>query len=139
MIYEYRCPTGHHFDRSLPVADYRTPQQCPICGMDGRRIISVPRLVSATPDCRYDSPITGRPITSMAQRRDDMARHGCQEYDPEMKKDAARFRKESQDKLERSIDDHVERQIDAMPVRKREKLDNELKSGADINIERRSV
>lgn len=138
MIYQYACKNGHQFERVLPVADYRTPQKCE-CGADGRRVISIPRLVTATPDVRYDSPIDGRAITSMAKRRDDMARNNCREYDPEMKTDAARFRKDAEVKFERRLEDDVERSIDAMPQRKREQLDNELKSGADINIVRRSV
>lgn len=138
MLYEFSCPNGHHFERTLAVADYQTPQRCD-CGADGRRIISIPRLVTASADVSYDSPIDGRAITSRAARRDDMARHGCQEYDPEMKKDAARFRERSEAAVEARMDETIERQIDAMPGRKREKLENELKSGADIAVERRSV
>jgi putative FmdB family regulatory protein len=136
--YEYNCRKGHHFERVLRFADYQTPQQCD-CGAEGRRVISLPRLITASPDVRYDSPIDGRPITSMAQRRDDLARSGCREYDPEMKKDADRFRERSQAQLDAHIDETVEREIDKMPTRKRERLDNELKSGADIAVERRNV
>lgn len=139
MLYEYCCPKGHHFEAVLAVADYRTPQSCPKCGTEGRRIISVPRLVTATPNVCFDSPIDGRPITSMAQRRDDMARNNCREYDPMMRLDAAKFRKETQEKLERSVDESVERHIDSLPDHKREKLNNELASGADTTVERRQV
>lgn len=138
MIYQYACKNGHHFERVLPVADYRTLQLCD-CGAAGRRVISVPRLVKSTPDISYDSPIDGRAITSMAQRREDLARSGCREYDPEMKKDAEKFRKESQEKLERNVDDTVERHIDSLPGRKREALNNELASGVDATVERRGV
>jgi putative FmdB family regulatory protein len=135
--YEYVCAKGHHFDRSLRVADYATPQEC-FCGAMGRRIISVPRLVMARPEIRYDSPVTGKPITSMAQRRDDLARHNCREYDPEMKTDAARFRQRQDAALDKSVDEHVERAIAEMPERKREHLINEVAAGATVEVERRS-
>lgn len=139
MIYEYACPNGHHFERVLPVADYQSKQACEICGTTGRRVISLPRLVTSQPECNYLSPIDERPITSFAQRRDDMARSGCREYDPGMRLDAEKFRKESQEKLERNVDDTVERHIDSLPGRKREALNNELASGVDAKIERRGV
>jgi hypothetical protein len=37
------------------------------------------------------------------------------------------------------MDETIEREIDTMPTRKREKLAAELSTGADINIERKSV
>jgi putative FmdB family regulatory protein len=138
MIYEYSCKRGHHFERVLAVADYQTPQICE-CGADSRRIISLPRLVKVSPDVRYDSPIDGRPITSMAQRRDDMARNNCQEYDPMMRQDAERFRARTEAALDAKMGETVEREIATMPGDKREKLGNELSSGAEIAIERRSV
>jgi len=138
MIYEYSCKRGHRFERVLAVADYRVPQICE-CGADSRRIISLPRLVVTAPDVHYDSPIDGRPITSMAAHRDDLARNGCQLYDPEMRKDADRFVKQKDAELDRSIEASVEKAIEAMPAHKRERLAKELSGGADIGIDRRSV
>lgn len=133
--YEFACKKGHHFERILPVADYRTPQSCE-CGSPGRRVISIPRMVSVQRECRYDSPVTGRPISSYKQRAEDLARHGCQPYDPGMKADADRFRERSQAAVEKSLDDSVDRAYEAMPTSKREKLDNEIKAGAGISVER---
>ena len=90
-------------------------------------------------DCRYDSPIDGRAITSWAQRREDLARNNCQEYDPEMKKDAERFRAQKQAQLEASLDTTVEKTILSMDGKKREKLGNELQSGLDVTPTRGSV
>ncbi len=56
-----------------------------------------------------------------------------------MKTDAERFRRRADETLDKHVDETVERAIDAMPTRKRERLENELKSGADINVERKSV
>lgn len=130
MIYEWRCAKGHEFEVSLPVAEYQTPQTCR-CGSPARRILSVPKLAYGKRDCTYDSPVDGRPITSWAARRNDLARNGCQEYDPEMKKDVDRRIARENAELERKVDATIESEIERMPVRKREKLDQELRGGAN--------
>lgn len=119
----------------LPVAEYRTPQICE-CGKKAKRVISAPMLAYAQRDCIYDSPIDGRPITSWAQRKEDLARNGCEEYDPGVKQDYHRRVKREQNALERQLDDTIEAEIDKMPTRKREKLQNELDAGATAVPER---
>ena len=137
MIYEYLCANGHSFEMVLPARDYKCKQIC-ACGAVGERVISIPRLVSVQGEVNYDSPIDGRPITSRAQRREDLARNNCQEYDPEMRKDADRFRKRKTDELERSFDQTIEHEIEKMPVRKKERLANELQNGATAEIVRKT-
>lgn len=91
-------------------------------------MITAPLLVTAAPDVCYDSPIDGRPITSWQARQEDLKRHGCRPYDPEMKTDAARFRQAQDDALDRSIEVQVEETIEKMPTAKRGKLYSELTS-----------
>lgn len=134
--YEYECQKGHHFERVLPVSRYDEPQKCE-CGASSTKQMSAPKLAWAARECVYDCPITGIPITSRAQHRDNLKRHGCQEYDPMMRQDAERFRKRSQENLEKSIDQTVEMQIETMSSRQRERLGAELESGADISVERK--
>ena len=134
FTYEYRCRNGHEFERILPVADYKTPQRCH-CGAEGRRILSLPRLL-VKPDVRYDSPVTGAPITSERARREDLARHNCIEYDPGMKQDAQRRVVEDERKLDKAVDATVEAEISRMPARKRERLEAELRGGSDVSVER---
>ena len=136
--YEYACEKGHHFERVLAVADYQTPQTCE-CGVAGRRVISVPARGYVQKECNYDSPITGKPITSWKQRRDDLARNGCREYDPEMRTDYDRRVKRDAAELEKGVDSTVDALYESLPTRKREQLESELKSGADATIERGSV
>jgi putative FmdB family regulatory protein len=125
--YEYRCG-GCGSARDA----YRTVEQrndAPVCcgqGME-RQISRVMGFVQA--DIRYDSPIDGRPITNKQMRLEDLARSNCQPYDPEMKKDAERRRKEAEAKLEKAVDETVEREIHAMTPRKRESLIGELEGG----------
>lgn len=135
--YIYECPKGHTFERILRVADYLLPQMCE-CGKWGKKVITAP-TVFASKDVCYDSPIDGRAITSMKARRDDLARNGCTEYDPEIKKDYARRIEREQLQLERSVEATVEATIEKMPVRKREQLESELRSGADCAPERQAA
>ena len=126
--YAFRCGDGHDFDVYLKYADYDRPQTCR-CGKPAARVICAP-MVFLPRDIYYESPIDGRVIRSKQQRLDDLARHGCVEYDPGMKQDSERRRKEDDEKLDRSIEETVEREIHQMPPRKREQLTAEIKSGA---------
>jgi putative FmdB family regulatory protein len=137
-IYTYECPRGHIFERILKVADYMDPQMCEMCCGWGKKVITVPTVFTSKDVC-YDSPIDGRPITSMRARLDDLARNNCTPYDPEMKTDYSRRVEREQLRLEKSVEATVEAAIEAMPPRKREKLEAELKSGADCTPERQSA
>jgi len=128
-IYEYECGCGKEFDRYLPASKYLDPQEC-VCGQIARKVIRTPPIGFVQKDICYDSPIDGRPITSMAARREDLARSGCIEYDPEMRKDANRRVKEADEALDRSVDNLVEAEFSKMPARAKEKLTAELESGA---------
>jgi hypothetical protein len=135
--YVYQCLDGHYFERILRVADYKEPQVCE-CGMSATKIISA-ATVFASPDVCDDSPVTGKPITSMKARLDDLARSHCTPYDPEIKKDYTRRIEREQLQLERSVEATVEATIEQMPVRKREQLETELRSGADCAPERQAA
>ena len=134
--YQYECQCGATFDRVLPVAQYADPQTC-ACGKVARKVIT-PTWGYVQRECRYDSPIDGRAITSWKQRRDDLARNGCQEYDPEMKKDYHRRIERENASLERKIESTVEAEIETMGARKRERLQAELDSGVTAVPERGS-
>lgn len=128
--YEFLCECGSKFDRYLRVADYRSPQTCE-CGRTASRLISIP-MVFVSPDICYDSPIDGRPITSMKARLEDLARADCVPYDPGRKQDYTRRIERESANLEKSIDETVEAEIHSMPSRKREKLEAELQGGMTV-------
>lgn len=104
----------------------------------GKRVLEVP-LFFGVRDIHYDSPIDGRPITSMAARREDLARSGCVEYDPEMRKDANRRIQEADEKLDKSVDNLVEAEFARMPSAKKEKLAAELESGLTVEPVRQTA
>lgn len=133
-VYEYLCQCGKSFDRYLPLEKYKEPQNCD-CGKVAEKQISRPMMVSVK-EVHYTSPIDGRPITTMAQRKEDLARNNCIEYDPEMKTDYTRRIEREEKQLEAKIEESVNAQIAKMPARKREKLSSELSSGIEVSTER---
>lgn len=136
-IYEYSCKCGAEFERYLPASQYLSEQKC-TCGSIAQKVIRTPPTGFVQKDVCYDSPIDGRPITSMAARREDLARSGCIEYDPEMRKDYQSRIADSEKKLESSVDNLLEKEIAAMPSRKREKLTAELQGGATADVVRQT-
>jgi hypothetical protein len=108
------------------VRDYVEAVDCEQCDLAAVRIFTAPVMVKAQPDIAYDSPIDGKPITTHAARRDDLSRHGCIEYDPEMKKDAARRTQDRQEALDRSVEQTVAREIAKLSPAKRQQLKNEV-------------
>lgn len=136
-FYEYRCGRGHRQTKYFCLSDHLSAIGCP-CGERAEQIISAPMMVKIAADVCYDSPIDGKPITSWAARQDDLARSGCRPYDPEMRKDAERHRKEADELLDKAIDATVEESIEKMPSKKRGALLSELtEQGADLGYTRR--
>jgi len=135
-LYTYECPKGHQFDRILRLADYKKPQTCD-CGLEAKRKI-MPTMVNCDmqPWDRYISPASGKVITSYKDRKRDMAETGCVDYEPSMVKHQTKHMEYEDAKLEKAMDETVEEEIEKMPARKREKLAEELTSGADIEYTR---
>lgn len=49
---------------------------------DRKKPLAMPMVISDIPE--YRSPIDGRPITSRSERRDDLKRNNCVEYEPSL-------------------------------------------------------
>lgn len=135
-LYRLECANGHAFDRFLKLAEYDTPQVCECGAVAERRIM--PTMVSVD-NYEYRSPVDGRLIRGKRQRHEDLRRNNCIEYDPSMRTEYERKRAQGMAELEKQVDEHVDREIALMPARKRELLEQELRGGADIAVERSTV
>ena len=126
-VYVHECKNGHRFDVFLKLSEYDTPQVCK-CGEPSQRVI-VPTMIKfdIAPWDSYVSPASGKLITSYKERERDMKETGCVDYDPGMKDVQRRKIKEADEKLDKVVDATVEKEFDAMPLSKKEKLENELK------------
>ena len=137
-IYSYKCSVGHEFDRFLKIHDYKEPQTCD-CGTDSQKVIT-PTMINcdmANWD-RYESPCSGKLITSYKERERDMREHGCVDYDPGVREDAETNQKREDIKMDKAIDHTVEEAFEKMPIRKKEKLENDLKY-TNLEYQRASV
>ena len=89
-LYTFRnTETGEVFDRVVPLKDYDVfLAACPFI----ERVIVPPQIMKAMPE--YRSPVDGRIINSRAERRDDLERNNCREWDAADSPTKGKFRNE---------------------------------------------
>lgn len=134
-LYELKCSNGHKFDRFIKLSNLDDEQICE-CNAKATRIISAPMFsIDATNFPAYQSPTTGRWITSKTQRREDMAASGCVDYEPSLAKEQERRIAREDAELEKKVDEHVEKTIYEMPVEKKERLAAEIEH-FDVDVTR---
>lgn len=129
-LYEYKCQAGHRFDAFLKLADYDKPQTCK-CGAEATKLLSAPMFSVDFP--AYQSPTTGKWITSRTERREDLKRSNCVEYEPSMVQEQERRIAREEAELDRKVEEHVEETLSLMPTRDRERVMSEVES-LDIEI-----
>lgn len=135
--YRYRCANHHVFERFLRVREHDSAVSCESCELVAQQVITAPLAVNVAADIRYDSPIDGRPITSHAARQEDLKRNDCIPYDPEMKKDADRRKREMVETFERGVEETVCQEIARLPAAKKAALKHEVVNmGADLTVAR---
>jgi putative FmdB family regulatory protein len=131
-IYAYLCPCGTEFDRFLKLADSDQPQYCE-CGRESPKFIKPVSIHVDAP--AYQSPASGKWITSRTERREDLRATNCVEWEPGMKEEHQKRLAAEDAALDRKVEDHVEKEILSMPAAKRERLANEVES-LDVGIVR---
>lgn len=136
--YDYLCknPTcQRRFEVVKSIKDYNRAEPCPSC--DGRETIkqlSAPRVVTDFPG--YSCPITGDWVEGKKAHRENLAKHGCRIQEPGETQAIQRSRDAEEAALDASLENDVGRQIEAMPQRKREQLENELSRGVSAEAVR---
>ena len=128
-IHDHRCiACGEIEERFVPMTQLSDVQKHE-CGGEMERVFLRFPFATIQEDICYDSPIDGRPITSKQARIEDLARADCVPYEEGIRQDQERNKRESEESLERAVDQTVEKEIALMPARKREKLTAELEGG----------
>jgi len=84
----------------------------------------------------YESPTTGRTIRNHSERNEDLKESNCVEYDPSMVAESERNIKNENAKLELQVDREIERTIRTMSSDKQGSLEQELRAGADLSVDR---
>lgn len=135
--YTYRCAKKHDVTKFFRVKDYVEAVDCERCELVAQRVFTAPAMIMAKPDLRYDSPIDGAPITSWDARREDLKRNGCIEYDPEMKTDAARLKRERREAFEQRLETTAKEAVGRLSPNKRAALKKELVDhGVGLEVKR---
>lgn len=128
-LHDHRClACGEIEERFVPLDQLDAIQKHECGGAMERVFLRFP-FATIQEDICYDSPIDGRPITSKQARLEDLARADCVPYEEGIRQDQERNKRESEERLERAVDQTVEKEIALMPARKREKLTAELEGG----------
>jgi hypothetical protein len=108
-IYRTRCTACSVVDSIYRrIADRNLLPAC-FCGGQLVREIEAPAVQADIPT--YLSPITGKPISSRSQRRDDLARHGKIEWEPGIHQQIARRRADLQEESKRQIETFVDNTV----------------------------
>ena len=118
--YIYSNDCCGRFEKFSAIKEHKNTVFCK-CGNIALQVITKPMLIIPG-DINYLSPIDGRPITNKRERAEDLARHGCIEYDPCMKQDADRRIKESDKALDDAIDQAVHEGIASFSPEKQAQL-----------------
>jgi hypothetical protein len=97
------------FERMLPVARYREPQDC-ACGNRAEKVIlHAPRVFGDYEG--YESPASGKWIEGKRARQEDLARTGCRPYEDGEKEAAQKATAASEAELSRRVDAAVEQTL----------------------------
>lgn len=105
-LYTARCSNSHKATFYSKIADRDNARQCDLCGANLTRVIEAPMVRGDIQP--YTSPIDGRWVNSGAQRREDLKRNGCIEWEPGQRQDAPRHRAEAQEKAFAPIAQSIE-------------------------------
>lgn len=133
-LYGYRCSVcGRSFSEWRPMAESGEPASC-LCGANATRTISAPRILSDLPG--YSCPVSGSWVEGRAAHEENLRKTGCRILEAGEREDLTRSKQAAEDAFDREIEATVEKEFDAMPSEKREKLGAELLAGVDCAVER---
>jgi hypothetical protein len=110
-LYSFRCLCGKRDTRFAKVEARNSPQFCS-CGASMTRVLDAPAVrPEITP---YLSPVTGLPISSRAQRTEDLKRSGSIEWDPGMRADCERRQADELETTYRTVDASIDKTVAEM-------------------------
>ena len=119
MIYESVCmECGKYFEYIKPAAQCKESPFC--CGFQTRKVIlSAPMGIVDIP--AYESPASGKMITSRAERREDFKRTGTREWEgaESERREAERQKKYNEEKQDKALDHTVRKAWADLPPSKK--------------------
>jgi hypothetical protein len=85
----------------------------------------------------YTSPVDGKLVSGRAQRREDLKRTGCREYDPSERTNYMQERASDDAKLDKAVGNTVEKWFYTATPRERERIVQAMQAGTDASIIRK--
>lgn len=136
--YDYECAVCRTItERLLPMALSDSEQRCATCLQPMVKVfLTAPMGIVSNIYQPYKCPITGEVIDGKKAHTENLAKHNCRVLEGGEFEAAQRFRRESDEALDRGVEETVEREIALMPTEKKETLANELASGTTATVER---
>lgn len=134
-LYTYKCPTcGRGRDVFKAIADIDRKEECSNCGFAMNRQVAAPAVRGDY--AGYTCPVTGAWIEGRRAHKENLARQGCRVLEPGETEAVARRRQQEDAALDSKIEATVEQFFETLPTEKKERLANEVASGADVQIVR---
>jgi putative FmdB family regulatory protein len=134
-LYSYYCGScNSRFDEFAKMDQSADPAIC-ACGSLAPRVITATRISQDYEG--YQCPVTDRWISGKAAHRENLKQTGCRVLEPGERETNERLRQRQEAEFDSKIEATVEKEIEALPSDKRERLANELLSGVDVSVERR--
>ena len=135
-LYEYKCECGTHFEMVLPVSQWDSQQFCPECMKPAQKVLSPSLIKGDIPG--YNCPITGKWIDGKKAHRENLAKHGCREFEPGERDEYNRRRQAEDRAFDRQVDDIVGEEVHKLSDEDKVRLNAEFSHGLDLAIERQS-
>lgn len=125
--YTYQClECSTKVEAFRKMVDYLDCPICKECDSNTKKIPNVCNIGAHSSKVHdsYESPVTGKIITSERQRRYDMESNGCRPWEgiKQEKIEVARKRKYNDEKLDTAVNESLNKQIAQMDSKKRKIL-----------------
>lgn len=134
-LYSYYCGTcNSRFDEFAKMAQSAEPATC-ACGCRADRVITATRI--SVDYSEYDCPVTGKVISGRIAHQENLKQTGCRLLEPGETEATKRSKVADEAFFDRQIENTVEKAYEVLPSAKKERLANELLSGADLSVNRK--
>lgn len=134
--YDFHCEQCHRTEHDVirPLSEYGLPCPCPVCETPMRQLLAAPFVVMDY--AGYTCPVTGAWIEGRRAHSENLKRQGCRVWEPGETEAVKRRRAQSEQELDKSLDNTVDEVLYHMGSDKVEKLCNEVASGVTATVER---
>lgn len=135
-LHDFRCPDGHTIESYVEHGVESI--ECPRCKSVAPKVfLTAPMVHGDLPG--YHSPVTGKWIEGRRARKEDLKRTGSRPYEDGERQEFERRRASEEAAFDKSLENTIEGEIASMPARKKELLEQEVRAGASVEVQRRTT